>query len=202
MDSFKPLNNQSGIVLVGTILVLAAITVLGITLTKISSNEMYMATNEKCKEAARYSSESAAISSAKLIRLVSDLDQQGTIGVAEGSPLAQGIQYPPQAGSDSPQVEFYKKVIGIDTSQTCEDVNLTPAGLDTQTDIRSQGAESVAGSRANEFASGYTQGVGVGSTTGGTALYFIVASRGGSCDNARHVVYTRYRKVLGVAGGM
>lgn len=202
MESYKPLNNQSGIVLVGTILVLAAITVLGITLSKISSNEMYMATNEKCKEAARYSSESAAISSAKLIRLVTDLDQQGVMGIAEGSPLARGIQYPPQSGSDSPQVEFYKKVIGVDTNQTCQDLFFTPVGLDTDTDIRSQGAQPVAGSRANEFASGYTQGVGVGSTTGGTALLFIVASRGGGCDNARHVVYSRYRKVLGVSGGM
>jgi hypothetical protein len=198
-------NSQRGFVLVATVFVLAALSIMGISLSKISSTELYIATNERCKEVARYNGESAAISTSKLIRLVTDLDSKGIVGIPQGDPLAQGIEYPPTQSGDNPETEFYYKVIGTmpGGDNTCDDVTLSQnLGFDALTDIRTQGPEAVAGARALEFASGYTQGVGVGSTTGGTALYFVVASRGGGCDNANHIIYSRYRKVVGVSGGM
>jgi hypothetical protein len=158
-------------------------------------------------EVARYNSESSTMAVAKLIRMVSEkADDEGVLGIPEGSPLALGIVYPETSGAGSKEAAFALKVLGGPDDEVCEDATLEPQGfnMDAGADIQPDGATATAGTAANMQASGYSYGIGLGAAGGGgTSKWFIIAGRGGGgMQDCRHISYSRYRRVLGVAGGM
>jgi hypothetical protein len=202
----QPIANEKGVMLIGTLLVLVAVTAIGLTLMNISTFERDMAGSEACKEEARYNSESSSISGAKLIKLVSaEASAQGVLGIPEGDDRIPGITYGEAEGSDPKEVEFARKVLGDLEDQVCEDFTLTPQGanMDASGNLRSLGAQAVAGSAANRQISGYSYGIGLGGAAGGGhANWFILASRGrNSNQNCRHISYVRYRKLPPSVGG-
>ena len=191
--------DQGGVVLVTVILVLCAVTLLSMTLSYMSDNETYMTVNEKCKTAARYNCESCTTGTAKLVRMVFDADAPVPTGSGTNAP---GIMLAPPESAATAEEEFYLKLMGGVQDAQCADVDFTPAGIDASADVRRDDPSAMAGTAANQYAAGYSYGIGLGGASGGGVVYwFQVACRGGGCYDARHVAYTRYRKVP-VPGGM
>jgi hypothetical protein len=201
------MSNEKGAILAGAIVVLLAVTVIGLTLSIISGFEVDMSTNEKCKEEARYNSESCAVSGIKLIKMTSrKATKQGVLGIAEGDAAIAGITYAEAADSSSKEEEFARKVIGDLDNDICEDFELSPADFDMTAggSVEPAGASANAGTAANRQISGYSYGVGLGGASGGGfSKWFLLGCRGGGCSgNARNVSYVRYRRVPGIEGGM
>ncbi len=222
-------NNEKGSTLIMAIVVLAAVSVLGVTMITLSTNELDMATNEKVKQIAVYNCDSCTVSVNKLIRHIVDQSNQGMIGVGTGpGTMAPGIAYAPADTGLSDEEEFARKAMfGLDTG-TCEDVALSPADianavnaasggdliihadptgatmseLDSAADIMNMTVGSVPGTAAQEFAAGYGHGLGEGGAGGGgTEMKFLIACRGLAPYSALHVNYSVYRKNPGIPGG-
>lgn len=202
------LTDENGSMLVGTLLVLVAITVVGITLATMSTFETDISTSEKCKEEARYNSESCSISSAKLIKhTLDEAGEQGNIGIPEGDGRILGITYANPQGAGTKEAEFGNKIFASAVQDNvCEDFTLTPLGvpMDSAGNILAAGADANMGTAANRQAAGYSYGVGLGGAGGGGFTnWFVISCRGGGCNqNGRHVSYTRYKRVPGVTGGL
>jgi hypothetical protein len=202
----KP-SNETGSILVGTLVVLIVVTVIGVTLVTISNFELDIVVSEKCKEEARYNSESCTISGAKLIKMVTtEASEQGNLGISEGDARIQGITYADAQGAGTKESEFAMKVLATDQQDTiCEDFTLTPpnVNMDAAANILPTGADANMGTAANRQISGYSYGVGLGGAGGGGfSNWYILACRGGGCNgNGRHVSYTRYKRVPGISGG-
>jgi hypothetical protein len=200
-------SNDTGAVLIGAIVVLVAVTAIGVTLIKVSNFEVTMATNEKCKEEARFNAESCAVSGIKLVKMVSaQASEQGILGIPEGNSKILGITYADAEGAGTKEEEFAQKVLGTLSDNVCEDFELTPPNMnmDAAANIRPLGGSANAGTAANRQISGYSYGIGLGGAGGGGVnKWFLIACRGGGCNgNGRHVSYSRYKKVLGIPGGM
>lgn len=200
-------SNQKGAVLLGALVTLMAVTALGSTLLLFSQFELKKTVSEKCMEEARYNSESASMSVSKLVRMVSErVDETGQMGIEAGSLLAPGISYPEATSETTPEAEFARKVLEVTFDPVCADVTLTPNGadMDSAADIQPDGSTATIGTAANIQAAGYSYGVGLGAAGGGgTSQWFIIAGLGrGGMQDCRHISYSRYRRVLGVAGGM
>jgi hypothetical protein len=199
-------SNDKGAVLIGAIIVLVAVTAIGVTLITMSNFEVNMATNEKCTEEARYNAESCSVSGIKLIKMVStQAAEEGILGIPEGDDKIRGITYADAEGTGTKEEEFAKKVLGVLEDDVCEDFNLSQNTiLDAAANFRPMGSSSNAGTASNRQISGYSYGIGLGGAgSGGTAKWYVLASRGNGCNGyGRHVSYVRYKRVLGVPGGM
>jgi hypothetical protein len=203
----KIINDESGAMLIGVVLVLIAVTAIGVTVIKMSTFEMDISISEKCKEEARYNSESCTMSGAKLIKFImTEASEEGFLGIPEGDSRVQGITYADPVSGGTKQQELAMKILAPDqTDNVCEDFTLTPAGttMDAAANILPTGADANIGTAANRQISGYSYGIGLGGAGGGGfSNWFIVACRGGGCNqNGNHVSYTRYRRVPGIKGG-
>jgi hypothetical protein len=199
-------SNDKGAVLIGAIIVLVAVTAIGVTLITMSNFEVNMATNEKCTEEARYNAESCSVSGIKLIKMVStQASEQGILGIPEGDNKILGITYAESESASSKEAEFAQKVLGTLDDSVCEDFELRQnTNIDAAANIRPLGSSSNAGTASNRQISGYSYGIGLGGAgSGGTAKWYVLASRGNGCNGyGRHVSYVRYKRVLGVPGGM
>lgn len=215
-------NQEKGSALILAIVMLVAISALGVTMITLGKNQVEMSTNLKLKEIARYNCDSCTVAVSKLIRHIVDESNEGTIGIAAGSATAPGIYYPAATGSNTPAVEFANKVLfGEGTNNmTCEDVSFdavaiansvqtasggsfainTARELDSGADIRAKFVGTSPGSAGPEYDNASFLGsAGVGG--GGMTLKFVVACRGRAPNNALHVGYSVYRKTLGVGKG-
>ncbi len=228
MQWVKVYTNEKGSTLIMAIVVLAAVSVLGVTMITLSTNELDMATNEKVKQIATYNCDTCTVSVNKLIRHIVDESNQGVIGVDSGAnTMAPGIAYAAADTSYSDEEEFARKVLfDLDTG-TCEDVSLSPTAianavnaasgglltifadpnaaiseLDSAADIMNMSVSSAPGTASQEFAAGYGHGLGEGGAGGGgTEIRFLIACRGLAPYNALHVNYSVYRKNPGIPGG-
>ncbi len=225
MQRAKAYTNEKGSTLVMAIVVLAAISVLGVTMITLSTNELDMATNEKVKELAKYNCDTCTVSINKLVRLIVDQSNQGILGINPdaGDSLAPGIEYAEAEVTTDDTEEFAKKVLfGLEKS-TCEDVWLSPGGiadavydatdgdftiyadedeslfeLDSAADIVGREVSPVFGTASQEHAAGMGHGLGEGGAGGGgMQMKFVIACRGKAKYNALHVNYSVYRKILG-----
>jgi hypothetical protein len=205
----KLLSDDKGAVLIGAIVVLVAVTVIGVTLITVSSFETDVAVSEKCKEEARYNSESCAVSGMKVLKMISEYaTEEGELGIPEGDFRIPGITYADPETASTKEEEFAKKVYGnIDEGDdpVCDDYSLGLAGtnLDAVGNINRMGASPNEGTAANRQVSGYSYGIGLGGAGGGGMnVFFVIACRGDGCqDSGRNVSYVRYRMVPGIKGG-
>ena len=202
------LSNETGSVLIGVIVVLVAVTAIGVTLLKVSNFEVNMTTNEKCKEEARFNSESCAVAGIKLVKMIStQASEQGILGIPEGDGKILGVTYAEAEVSSTKEEEFARKVLGdLPDDAVCQDFTLMPANtnMDAGANIRPLGGGANVGTAASRQISGYSYGVGLGGASGGgTNKWFLIACRGGGCNgNSQHAYYSRYKRVIGVPGGM
>jgi hypothetical protein len=201
------ISDESGFLQIGTLLVLIAVTAIGVTLIIVSNFEIDMSSSEKCKEEARYNSESCSISAAKLVKMVMDeATKEGVIGIPEGDSRILGVTYADAVDGDNKEVEFAMKLLTADQDDTaCEYFSLTPEGnnMDAAGNLMPMGADAIEGNAANRQISGYGYGIGLGGAGGGGfANYVIIACRGGGCNSyGRHVSYNRFKRVPGISGG-
>ncbi len=208
--------NDKGSALVLAIVILAAVTALGVTMITLSTNQLEMASNLKLKEIARFNCDSCLVTVSKLVQHIVNESNQGNIGIAAGTALAPGIRYAAPVTAASEEVEFAQRVLfGLET-QGCEDVffdaqtiaaavsaasggtlTIAPTELDAAADIRAKTVGPEAGFASLEFAAGQGHGQGEGGASGGgMVLKFLIACRGQAPNNALHVGYSVYRKFL------
>jgi Tfp pilus assembly protein PilX len=207
MRCHKLVTDESGFMLIGTLLVLVAVTAIGVTLFTISNFEIDISKSERGKEEARYNSESCTIAGAKLIKWVAmEAQREGKLGIAEGDSRIAAVTYPDADGTDTSSGEaLARKILSTDQSDTvCEDFTLKLAGtnIDAAANLSPMGTDSNLGTASNRQISGYGYtGLG-GAAGGGFSSWFMVACRGDGCNgNGRHISYSRYKRVPGIPGG-
>ncbi len=196
----QPLN-QSGSALVVAILILALLTLIGISVTNTTKIETIIAGNEKFHKVAFYNADSG-------IHVIPELISY----CVENGEAQQGLTHVnylndsghPGASSGTRDIFFYE-VMGFDAllgrpahDAVC-DASFALGGHDVEVDIERSGQQSLAGGGV-EFASG-AEGIGVGSA-GGVALLYTLDSFGDGPAAAQSEIVGVYRKVVAVAGGL
>ena len=213
--------DQKGSVTVIALVVLVAVTALAITLINLSNMEQDMATNEKNQDTDFNESDQCVYATAKYLRLLVDLDAgtDGAIqeGIPVGDPKAPGIVYPSTVdfmelhkrlmrtpGSDP----FYEPDPGDGTMKVIfkPAIGFNPNVLPAQGDIRHLEGDITRGTAANQFAAGYSAGVGLGGAGSGSFIkWFIIVCEGRGINQPAagpaKKVYARYRKAS-IPGGL
>jgi hypothetical protein len=210
--------NQNGSVTVIALVVLVAITALGTTLVNLGTLEQNMAANEKFQDADFVEADACIYATAKFLRHLTDLDNgkpHYQKGIPEGDPLAPGIVYPP---SQPDYLAFHQQMLrteqdfyeldsgdGVTKVIFQEDLTFNPAMLPAMADIRPAEESANPGTAANQFAAGYSAGIGLGGAGGGAfSNWFILMCEGRGLNDpvqGSRRVYARYRKVS-IPGGL
>jgi len=191
------LNNESGAaVLIATILILVAITVIGLGTMNNSTVEMTIASNDQQHKMAFYNADSGVYSVPKLVSRTINESQVQDIGAGSGT--AEGLNYDLRGRTDDEaETHFYQQIMGFNLNNEAA-ITMQP-GINTIINVSRIRRRIVAGGGA-EFAAG-TEGVGVGSQ-GGVAIFYQMDSRGFTGRGSNANVIADYRKVLGIAGGL
>ena len=209
----KTMANQHGSVIVIVLVVLVAVTALGVTLIDLSSLEQEMVANDKWQEVSFYDADSCGCTTAKFLNFLNYGSNQGKEGVS--SAVAPGVRYPASVDALGffnkimwdPDASFYTDDSGQKKFLFQEDLGFDETMLPAVADIRPMGAEAMKGSAANQFAAGYSAGIGLGGAGGGsTAKFYVIACEGRGMNNAqpqaRGRTFARYRWVAGIPGGL
>ncbi|MBW1997170.1 MAG: hypothetical protein JRJ29_04305 [Deltaproteobacteria bacterium] len=176
--------NKEGSIMIVLLLMLAFLTLIGISATTTTEIEVQIAGNEKFQKIAFYNADSGVYSAPKLI---SECFETGA------EPDAGGVTYLDSDG------KFYREIMGFDVYDLSRDIRFVFDGYNVDVDVKRLGQESLAGGSA-EFASG-AEGVGGGSS-GGVAIYYEMDSLGEGPNQTLSNISAVYRKVIGVAGGL
>jgi hypothetical protein len=197
----NPINEQ-GSILVVVLLILALITIMGISGTTTTEIELQIARNDRFYKTAFYNADSGVHVTPKLISAC----------VNDGEPVTNpsGITYLDANGEPDPsddtlddiffnEIMGFEEILGRDPHDEADDILFTLGGHNIQIDIERTGQESLAGGGV-EFGSG-AEGVGVGST-GGVALLYTMDSVGAGPNASQSNIEAVYRLVPGVAGGL
>ena len=209
--------NEKGSVILIVVVVLIAITAMGITLMNLGSSEQEMTANEQMYEQSFYNADSCVTVTAKFLRHLTDLDDRGYYGINEGDPIAPGIVYPDSVTAmglhnkimRSPDESFYTDDNGEEKFLFTEDIGFEERLLPAMADIRPQGETASPGTASNQQIAGYSAGIGLGgASSGGSNEWYIVACQGrglstvGGAARATGRAFGRYRKVAGMPGGL
>jgi Tfp pilus assembly protein PilX len=183
---------ETGSVLILSLLILMVLTLLGITALNTSDFEYRIASNDKYRDMSFYNADSGVYAAAKLI---------GEVITGSSDPDHPGVvSYPTNDGSTAAG-DFYKESMGYKEpdNPSLSDLRINLAQGSVDVDIVSRRAQQIAGGGA-EFGSG-SGGAGVGSV-GGIGVKYEVDAYGNGPAKSRVVVGTRYVKILGAAGGL
>ena len=192
--STQPLN-QRGSALVVAILILAILTLIGISVTNTTRIETIIAGNEKFQKVAFYNADSGVHVTPKLISYCVD-NGEAQQGLTHINYLDDSGN--PDASSDA-RDKFFQELMGFAAYDAVSDTSFAQDGHDVAVDIKRSGQQSLAGGGV-EFASG-AEGIGVGSA-GGVALLYTLDSFGEGPAAAESEIVGVYRKVVAVAGGL
>ena len=144
---------QEGSVIMIVVVILMAVTALGLTMMNMGSSEQEMSANEKFYEDSFYDADSCIQVTAKFLRHLTDQDDNGIYGIPPGSALAPGVIYPTSVGD---YLAFHKKIMRDpdesfeDASGSfvfAEDLGFNPNMLAAQADIRPRGETASPGQR-------------------------------------------------------
>ena len=186
-------NNKDGSVLIVALLMLALLTIIGVSATTTTNIELQIAGNEKFHKIAFYHADSGVYTTPKIISTCIDSGAGITIGSGTTEP---DIRY--STGSSS--TLFYRQIMGYDTYDGgIRDIEFTLGGFDVGVDVWRARVETLAGGGA-EFAAG-AEGIGAGSS-GGVAIFYEMDSYGNGPANSVSNVSAVYRKIVGVPGGL
>ncbi|MFO7785873.1 MAG: PilX N-terminal domain-containing pilus assembly protein [Desulfatiglandales bacterium] len=178
---------ERGSVMVVALIILALLTIIGISASRTSEIDIQIAGNMKAYEIAFHHADSGVYSTPKVISACLDTGTQPD--------LPSATYYETVSGTS----EFYREVMGYKAYDTDRDLGFTLSGYPVDIDVKRTGQKILAGGGV-EFASG-AEGVGAGSA-GGIAVFFLLDSLGEGPNSARSNVVAEYRKVLGVSGGL
>lgn len=178
---------QRGSVMVVALIILALLTIIGISATTTSEIDIQIAGNMKAYEIAFHHADSGVYSTPKVISACLDTGTQPDLPSATYFESVSGTS------------EFYREVMGYKEYDTDRDIGFTLSGYPVKVDVKRTGQKNLAGGGV-EFASG-AEGAGAGSS-GGVAVFYALDSLGEGPNSARSNVVAQYRKVLGVSGGL
>ena len=188
---FKPMQNESGVIIVVALLVMVILTLIGISSTTTTSLDLQVAASDKFHKMAFYNADSGTSVAPKLISKTVDNNDAVT-----GDDLGTKISYIQDTDGD----DFYRQVLGFDAYDNgLKDMQYYLGTYTVQVDVQRTGQESLVGGGA-EFAAG-AEGIGVGST-GGVALLYDMDSTGEGPSSASSNIVAGYRKVTGMPGGL
>ncbi|MBW2061450.1 MAG: pilus assembly PilX N-terminal domain-containing protein [Deltaproteobacteria bacterium] len=185
--------DEEGSVLIMTLILLAVMSVIGLTASMMSRTEITISHNTTVSRQAFYAGDSGIEVSPKIVgRIINDgtvptdiPDISIDIGLRDE---VMGYFFEADAtDSVSPAI------VNPDLSQT-----ISVSNFSVDIDRDPTGAQFMPGGGV-QFASG-AEGVGAG-TTGGVLIYYDFDSVGQAPNSARSHIDARYRKVVGVAGG-
>jgi hypothetical protein len=191
------LTDQSGATLIIVVLVLVAVTAMGLTAITISTNEMNMAGNDKWQKVGFYNADSGVHGTPLVIAPVLDDNPL----VEEGDPDALNneacLQYLPNEGSSADRQEKFRRMIlrvvgpgGCDPNTPEEkDISFRACGVEADMDICPLGGRAISGSGVRFGAS--TEGLGVGA--GGKGMFYRIASTGDGTGDSTYNVFSLYR---------
>ena len=199
---FAKIKEENGSVMVIALLMLAFLTLIGMSAATNSSNEIMMAGNDKFHKIAFYNADSGIYVAPKMISLCVDN------GEPDENPT--NIAYldsngdPDASDTTLDDIFFYEimgydELLGRDSHDSASDMRFVVGGHNVAVDIERSGQQSMAGGGV-EFASG-AEGVGSGSS-GGVALLYTMDSLGNGPSSSLSNIGAVYRKVVGVAGGL
>jgi hypothetical protein len=193
--------NQRGSALVVTILILAILTLIGISVTNTTRIETIIAGNEKFHKIAFYNADTGVHVTPKLISYCVD-NGEAQQGLTNINYLDDNGD--PDATINTLDIFFYElmgfdALLGRPAHDAVCDTSFFQDGHEVEVDIDRSGQQSLAGGGV-EFASG-AEGIGVGSA-GGVALLYTLDSYGDGPATAESEIVGVYRKVVAVAGGL
>lgn len=182
--------NESGFVLIGALVILVLLVLVGISATTSTVLELQIAGIDRERKETFYAADANLPMAPRLITLArEDGKDPELLGIA---PELVDI------GTD-----FYKRVMGFTADAANFGVHTLQAlrALDVAVTVDHKGAQQIAGSGA-EFASG-SSGFGVGAAGGVMIRYDIDSTAtGGGSKTSEAIVMARYRYVPGTAGGV
>jgi len=192
------IKNKDGSALIFAILILALLTLIGISATTTSTIEIQIAGNDKFHKMAFYRADSGVYTIPKVIsKAINDKATPGDLinhTYGAFTYLDKGTN---DDGSSGPT--FYRELAGFDPNDTSRDIKFALGGNDVEVDVERDRTEILVGGGA-EFASG-SEGAGVGST-GGVAIFYGLDSLGSGPSNSISNIGAVYRKVVSTAGGL
>lgn len=175
--------NKGSVTLVA-LLVLVALTILGVGATITSGIEIQIAGNQKYHLIAFENADSGVYVTPKLISTCIDNNDEQTFS---------DVTYLGSGGS------FFRELMGFDSYDSSRDVRFVVTGYDVDVDVNRLGVQYITGSGI-EFGSG-SEGIGVGSP-GGVAILYDMDSLGSGPSSSKANIAGIYRKVVGVPGGL
>lgn len=182
----RHIQNEDGLVLILALFVLILLTIVGIAATNTSTIDLQIAANDKASKIAFYHADAGVYATPKLISATIDAGATVT-GSSKGNfnYLTSGTL-------------FFNQLMGYDTYDGgTKDVEFTIGSNTVQVDVEMISKEALAGGSA-EFAAG-AEGTGAG---GSMIMLFEMNAQGTGPTNSVANIVGRYRKVVGVPGGL
>jgi hypothetical protein len=183
-SAYKKSMGEEGSIMVVALLIMAVLSLIGISAATTTEIELQISGNEKFHRIAFHHADSGVFSTPKIISESFDNGAELT---------GAGINYLGSSGT------FYREIMGFDAHDADKDLRITLGGFNVDVDVDRIGEENLVGT-STEFASG-AEGVGGGSS-GGIAIYYGIDSHGHGPVTSVSNVSGVYRKVVGVAGGL
>ncbi|MDY7036247.1 MAG: pilus assembly PilX N-terminal domain-containing protein [Thermodesulfobacteriota bacterium] len=194
--------NEQGSVMVVALIMLAFLTIIGVSASTTSNIELQIAGNERFHKIAFFHADSGIYLTPKLISTCVDAGEpQGNLA---------NITYLDSNGESDPsdstlddifyyEIMGYDEILGRDAHDESKDIRFFMGNHKVDVDVERTGQKHLVGG-GTEFGSG-AEGVGGGST-GGVAILFAIDSFGNGPSSALSNVEGKYRKVVGVVGGL
>ena len=201
-STINRLSDERGSVMVLALLILAFLTIMGLSTGSTSEFELKIAGNEKSHKVSFYNADAGIGAAPKLVSLCVDN--------GEAQDGLTGISYLDSNGEPDPSDStlddtFFYEIMGFDdllgraSHDAAGDMSFALGSHTIKVDIERSGEEEMAGGGV-EFASG-AEGVGAGSA-GGVSLLYTLDSVGAGPASSESNVGAVYRKVVGVSGGL
>jgi hypothetical protein len=194
---FHSLKNENGSAIVIALIVLAAVTIIGIASTNFSVTELLISGNDTVKKISFFNADAGIFAIPKVISLSINNKQTPTINPIAPYTFPPFVYNDPGADTTTGDRSFYRELAGLAGYDAASDITYQNDGIhNTDVDIKRLGSFSLTGGGA-EFGSG-AEGHG----TGMRGVRFMLTSTGRGQKNAQTTIDARYLKVLGAAGGL
>jgi len=191
----KNWRDEKGTVLIMVLILMAVMSIIGVTASTVSNTEIQISYNTKVSRMAFYAADGGMDVSAKVVGGL--IEDAGTYTAALPTYLNVDAGLPDEIMGYTQETDADDRVTPtVSNPDLWQKVGVSTYAVDIDRDAT--GAQHMVGGGV-QFASG-AEGVGAGSA-GGVLIYYDFASVGTSLANARSIIDARYRKVIGVAGG-
>ena len=179
---FTQTEDEKGSVLLIVVLVLIALTLIGIFAINTTNIEINIAGNDRSHKTVFYNADSGVYTIPKVISEA--INNKAT-------PNLGGITYL-DAGMD----DFYRELAGLDVYDTTPDISYILGDDPVQVDVQRGATVHIVGGGA-EFGSAVE-----GASASLTGIYYNLDSFGTGAKSSQSNVGAEYLKIIGIAGGM